>query len=885
MKRVRRNGSKGAALAAAALVAGVLAARAPAAGESPAAPESPKLKGSAANAWVKLAEEPDGARDTPLFCYAPNLGRFILSGGIAGKPQRFDTELFDAGAGKWTNAHPKDGPYKNESGLTDAPSSGYTGWPTPAFQADKAGVSRIRMDGENAAYETDTRLHCQYAFDPAGGKLYAYFFDITAAYDPAERKWTDLKAAKFSKTSPFALMYGSLAYDPVNKEILSVGGTSDEPGGTPGTWVFQIAAGAWKKVEAGSKELKVLGAEAESLRAKTAALANLARNRFYVTESDAEAKENLSARAEALTADVGKLAEKLRAAKLAGAEEKAPQVAAAEAEKLTAALKALAGKLGGKFGPELLAEARAAVDLAARATRALDAEPFGRGYSQMASDLAGGKIVLFGGTRLDGFLSDTWVYDCKTRVWEQRCPRTGPAPRAGHTLAWLPKSGKVALYGGWARSGQWLQELWAYDLQANEWKLLAQPKEGPAGGPGAVDTNDVLAVVSGDPKKWSARVTWGCKVDPSAAGAGGAGVAPGTVAFGLSPSDYDKVTKPDPDGVAKLLKELPANKWTLLPKPPKGTATRDWGTLPYDTDRHQILHWGGGHSTYIGTDLAHYSLRSATWSIGYPAEDPPTRGFYCMANQTFNNRPHVPNHVWDAAAYDPVSKKGVWLVRGGTWTYDPAAREWDYPPAPGIPRAGELSVSLGSTPKGAVCWFDDGLFLFDAKARSWSKLPVNGGKVGGAYGDTSGLCHDSKRNCLWLSHGGGPMLRYDLEGGALTTIPVQGAQGVFMRETVCVPEADMLLNIKRTKGPGGEVGNLAYDIEARKWVGLELPFSNNQPYLPGDYWATTGSRSLHYDPELKAVVFYYFPEEIWALRLDRAGLKTFEVKLVEPKKP
>ncbi|HOX06948.1 MAG TPA: sigma-70 family RNA polymerase sigma factor [Planctomycetota bacterium] len=857
-----------------------------AAGEpaGPQAPESARIKAAPANTWVKLAEETDGARDVPLFCYAPNIGKFILAGGVAGKPQHFDTELFDAGAEKWTNAHPKDGPYKNESGLTDAPSSGYTGWPTAPFQTDKAGVSRIRMDGETAAYETDTRMGFQYAFDPVGGKLYTYFFDITAAYDPAERKWTDLKADRFSKTSKgLALIYGSLAYDPVNKEILSVGGTSNEPGGTPGTWAFNIAAGAWKKVEAGSKELRALGTEAEGLRAKINALANAVRNRFYVTESEGESKENLAERAGKLAAEIETFAGKLKAAKLAGPEEKSPPAAAEEAGKLAAALKALGGKLGTKVGQEALAGAQAAQDLAWRAARALDAEPCGRGYAQMATDPAAGKIVLFGGSRLDGFLADTWVYDCKSRSWEQRRPKACPTPRAGHTLAWLPKSGAIVLAGGASRRDAPPQDLWTYDLKTDSWKLLAQLKDGPAGGPGAADTADQLIVVSNDPKKHRARVTWGMRVDPAAAGVAVAGgPAPETVVFGLAPADYDKVSQPDPEAVGKFLKELPANTWKLMPKPPKGTATRDWGTLPYDTDRHQILHWGGGHSSYVSTDLAHYSLRTATWSLGYPAEDPPTRGFFHMANQSFNNRPHVPNHVWDAAAYDPASKKGVWMVRGGTWTYDPASREWDYPPAASI--GGELKVALASTPRGVVCWGNDALQLFDAKAGSWTKLPLTGGKVGGAYGDTSGMCYDSKRDCLWLGHNGDPMMRYDLAGGALTIIPGKGRPGCFMRETVYVPEIDMLLNEIRVQGDGA-AGNLAYDIEGQKWVGLNLPYEGKEQYISTrEYWATTGSRSLHYDPLFKVAVFYYRDQEVGVARLDKPGLKTFEVKLQEPKK-
>jgi hypothetical protein len=105
-----------------------------------------------------------------------------------------------------------------------------------------------------------------------------------------------------------------------------------------------------------------------------------------------------------------------------------------------------------------------------------------------------------------------------------------------------------------------------------------------------------------------------------------------------------------------------------------------------------------------------------------------------------------------------------------------------------------------------------------------------------------------------------------------------------MRETVYVPEADMLLNEIRVQGEGA-AGNLAYDIEGRKWVGLDLPFEGKEQYLSTrEYWATTGSRSLHYDPDFKVSVFLYGWDQVAVLRLDKAGLKTFEVKLQEPQK-
>ena len=130
------------------------------------------------------------------------------------------------------------------------------------------------------------------------------------------------------------------------------------------------------------------------------------------------------------------------------------------------------------------------------------------------------------------------------------------------------------------------------------------------------------------------------------AGAEKAGVKPGTVKIVFeTPADYDNVSAPDSDAVAKVLKDAPANQWTLMPKPPKNPNNHGWGTCPYDAQRHQFLSFGGGHSAAHYNDVAHYSLRTATWSVGYGEEFPyANASFKAFYNQTFSNRPTVPTH-------------------------------------------------------------------------------------------------------------------------------------------------------------------------------------------------------------------------------------------------
>ena len=665
-----------------------------------------------ANSWVKLVEEKTGAREWPAFWFDPQSGKFVLSAGHGSGKLHFDTETFDAASGKWLNAYPEGSPYKAESGPTDAPGAGIRD-DQPPLKADANGVMRIQRAFN--PYVRDSGVFFQYARSTDDGAVYAHFLETTMRFDPRKRQWSDLKANRFSKCQGRWLIYGSLAYDPVNKEILSIGGTSDEDGGTPGTWSYSIAANEWKKLSPGSAEFKALNVEARTLHARAAAFINACRNRFYVTESEAEAKQDLVAGANELAAAVEGLSARLGAARLAGPEVDAPKVALAAMAKVGAGFRAMAGRLGGRFGGEALVEAQALQESLLAAKRALDPEPCGRAVSQMATCGSSGRIVLFGGCTFDGFLADTWVYDCKSRSWEQRHPKIAPAARGGHVLAWLPKSGRVVLFGSQRiTNGSYgvphqkpaaPRDLWTYDVEADEWKLLAaESRDAPVDGVGAVDEDDLLVVVSRDPRNRDGRVTWGMRVDPKApdAGSAAAGVAPGTAALVFEgPADYDKVSKPDPDGVGKFLEAVPANRWTPMPESPRKSNPRGWGTRPYDSVRHQLITFGGGHGSQHYTDVAHYGMRTATWSIGYAEEYPFVNSpFSAMFRQTFWNRPTI-GHVWDCADFDPVSGKVVYVRGGVTRVYDPAAREWEYPPAPS-PKGHqkETNYALVPTPKG-----------------------------------------------------------------------------------------------------------------------------------------------------------------------------------------
>ncbi len=856
-----------------------------------------KTKSAAPNTWVEVCREKTGYRTVAMFVHAPKLGKFVLSGGNIGKDRHFETELFDPAACKWTNAYPQGAPYKKASGPTDAPAYANQG---PILKTDKNGVLRLRTDKRTIAYLTDSATHHQWTWNPDEGRLYAHLLGVTLAWDPATRKWTDTKAAPFKKDGSrkgksFDLQWASMCCDPVNKEILSIGGNSDEDAATPGSWVFRIGAGKWEKLKPGSTGLDDLRARARAASGSLRALINAARNRFYHTESEAEAGADLAARGGKVLEEFEKLAAELDAARVEGHEAALPPRSGKCVKQAAGGLKPLLSGLKKPDG-KLLVALQTLAEEADLAEHVLDAEPCGRAGSQMAYDASQKKIVLFGGNRLDVHLADTWVYDCKSRTWEQRFPDISPRPGTNRLLGYLPKAKRIVLAGGVPF------EIWVYDTSKNIWKLLQHlPRSkkrmryheqpycdgAPRGGIGAVGSDDVLVWTGTDyvkPGTTQPRVTWACRIDPSAPDAGSAehGVSAGTVSVvwpEIAPEVYDREIKPDAAKVAELLKSMPANKWNLLPSPAKCTSPRGWGTVPYDPSRHQFVYWGGGHSTYKWSDTAHYSLRTATWSTGYRAEEPLRGCFTVDAIRFFSGRPQIPCHVWEGAAFDPPSGKVVFLTHY-SWTYDPAKRDWDLPPARTPFVANPLRTGMTATPRGAVALTGGSLYLYEDQSRSWKALPGKGLPYGS--GDGSGICYDSKRDCIWVGNSKkAALFRCDMKAGEVEQVPTNLAPG-FVREVEYVPELDMLLSMNRKETPGGKVVNLAFDIENRQWVGLDLEFGDGKPHKPNHYWYY--SRALAYDAELKLALFFdragsiASPGSIWVLRLEKDGLRRVEIK-------
>jgi len=855
------------------------------AGEAPAvkAPELPAaLKDAPANTWVKILEMKTGAREQPVFVWASKAGKFVAATGVqhtGGEgPRHYDTEEFDLAQAKWFNAYPpgmeKDRPESGPLGEQYAKERSKHGY---------SGGSPFYKDGEFLRPGAGGQWHNgktygEYCYVPeggAGGTVYAYMWNKTIAYDVAGRTWKDLEAKPREKCR----LWGSMAYDPINKEILHAGGE----GGSAdiSTWVFDIAKNEWRKLEFGSPKLKELFAKSKDLRWQSKDLLGRTSSRHATAETPAEAKVDLVAKAAELAAAAEKFAGEVGAAGLAGSEKTVGEVAVKRLTAAAAAVKAAGPSLSGAITPEKIAAVRSAREIFEQAVDALWPEPPGRARSQIAFDAANGKIVLFGGDGLDRALSDTWVYDCKTRSWEQRFPAKCPSPRAGHITGWLPGAKKIVVAGGYSRTPL-AQEIWTYDTAANAWTPLMK-----GAGP-SVNAREfqVGAVAEGDVLVCQEKNTvWAAKVDPAkpAAGAEDASAAPFSGSYvwnTISPEIWEKAAVPDPAAAKKFLDDLPANQWTAFrfPKYAPG-ATNRWGTSAYDTDRHQFLLWGGGHATSHEDDVAHFSVLGGFWTIGYHPDDPIENVYAEQPTPlSFHDRRHVPIHAYKAYAYDQTAGKMFYFDRA----YNPLVREWEPAPFPGLDHRGPMNSHIKATPAGAVVYSDKGLFRFDAKEGKWNKLPWNGPKATGAWCDGPCMVYDSKRNCLWMAYEK-EIFKYDFASGTAEKLapakPKALGQWLLPFEAVYLPDSDLILNMMLAVRPDGKASCYAWDPNDSKFYWLDVKFSENgkDPAFKANPF--NHSDALAYDPELKlCFINNSSGRRVWALRFDRKAANLEEIK-------
>jgi len=551
----------------------------------------------------------------------------------------------------------------------------------------------------------------------------------------------------------------------------------------------------------------------------------------------------------------------------------------------------------------------------------LKIQPPHRALSPMAFDVKSKKIVLFGGERLDQLYSDTWVYDCPLRTWEERKPELSPSPRFGHGLIFLSKSKTIAVLGGktYTSSTSYCAmlykplpfEMWTYDVTQNKWSLL-KSTTAPSQTPNstmmaAVNENDEVIVVRETQGKIPDE-TWLCRIDPSltdSATTEKSGVKPGTLTFrteSFDPEWYTKDVPPaDPSVMTNFFKNLPSNSFVTItaPKWPQCHSPADWSTVALDTDLDQILHIGGGHSAYFGNDVAHFDLVKGRWTISYRPQFALEFNYDLSGpgSMAFNNSPWGA-HNYKAYGYD-ATRKRMMVVKYETMFYDAEKREWPFM------EQFETKTFVGSKYITYLCPTPHGMYVWgkaNENARSgsvykledgtsWVQVKTIGDAVPNPECDRSTIVYDANKDRFLVTTAParnatepfGQIWSVDRKSGTVQKLNPTGmnkfANKRMAREAVYFPKCNVVLFGMLIKSDEQLLVPL-YDVEKNAWFLADFPGSE---ILNGNKKAEGAnvSMGLVYDPKRDCAYAIHGSlrnGSLRALRLDMATLTKINLK-------
>ncbi|MFB3921893.1 MAG: kelch repeat-containing protein [Terriglobia bacterium] len=574
----------------------------------------------------------------------------------------------------------------------------------------------------------------------------------------------------------------------------------------------------------------------------------------------------------------------------------------------------------------------------------LDREPPPRMNTRMVCDTKNQVLILFGGDGQSHYLADTWIFDLKTRQWRESKARSGPPARAGHFTVYDPSSGWVIVGGG--HNLRDLTDLWAFDAAEDRWwKLEGDVPTGFYITADIAPEQGLIVLVTNTQKPgdttacntlYPVRTTYGFRLDAKTLARSEVRGGRQSAIPKRTPSDHLGVTSDAQKAAqAARLANLPENRWVLLDSPGLAAPTRTWGSATFDTDRSQILYWGGGHCGYGGSDVEGYDVAAHTWRSLDLVPEFPERAWdkgVRLAGVTFRGAPWT-EHGRKIYAYDPVSRKMVMMrrirltsgydpealrdfpsrseaaadalfnppssyVKYTTFTFDPEVGEWELlGPAP------VGADTLATTPQGVVGlhvdwptrlddagyllpwrpWHpkqDAALYLLSVADRRWSRLDNGGDAPQNLYEQTS-LVYDSKRDRLLL-HGAGvnrdELWAFDLRARRWDNLrprvaPAGDHPPPASREAVYLPDDDVVLTAGSTREGSERPACWAYRGGENLWRKVEIPMPSN--VAPGQLAGQ--NRALVYDPKRK-LVFLVLGERgddgkasVYALRYRDAG--------------
>jgi len=237
----------------------------------------------------------------------------------------------------------------------------------------------------------------------------------------------------------------------------------------------------------------------------------------------------------------------------------------------------------------------------------------------IAYDAASGRVVVlaFEGPSYEA-VSETWVYDMATELWERRGSAAGPIAVHGARAAYAAKADRLIVLDE-------VGETWAYDVDTDTWT-----KRAPASHP-------------------SGRRYYAMAYDEA---------ADRVVLFGGGLGFGDTWAY-----------DFAANAWTEM-TPPTSPSGRLYHAMAYDKKSgHVILFGGAGPGEQPLGDTWSYDYRANTWTELRPQGAPPARAWHSMALEAVSGSIVLFGGGTDRAHFG-----------ADTWTYDPARNVWSLAP-------------------------------------------------------------------------------------------------------------------------------------------------------------------------------------------------------------
>ncbi|MHC4717821.1 MAG: Kelch repeat-containing protein, partial [Planctomycetota bacterium] len=193
-----------------------------------------------ANTFVEIARDDVGGHYFSQVIYAPTVKALVSWGTRThSKPIRaHETQHFLVGEDRWVDAWP--------AGKEQAWAGKYRRWGDWSICATAGRL--YERDGVKMPRPNSTFHQC--CWDGHNKRIVYYVGSMTFSYEPVKRRWKLIHDRSRKRQPPALLLWGSMCYDPVNRQIVLFGGGGvDAPDGRGHTWVMDVTNDAWRRLE------------------------------------------------------------------------------------------------------------------------------------------------------------------------------------------------------------------------------------------------------------------------------------------------------------------------------------------------------------------------------------------------------------------------------------------------------------------------------------------------------------------------------------------------------------------------------------------------------------------------------------------------------------